>query len=88
MPNIDLSRGRKRASKLFTGESLNLPKSPADAFGLFIDEGNVFNIRKGTRKIDRFIPNSPAGGLERSFEVDKFAPSSIRTGKRIARFFK
>lgn len=89
MPNIDLSGGRSRARKLFNGnQSLNLPKSPAAAFETFIDQGNVFNVRKNTRKIDRFIPDSPQSGLEGSFDADQFAPSSIKTGKRIARFFK
>ena len=88
MPNIDLGKGRSSAKKLFRGrQKLNLPRSPADAFGTFIDEGNIFGTQKKKQR-ERFIPTSPAGGIEKTFDADSFAPSSIKTGKRIRSLFK
>lgn len=85
-PNIDLSGGTKGAKK--GSQSFKLPNTPAAAFGTFIDQGNVFNVQKGKRKIDRFIPETPQSGIESSFGADKFVPSSTKTGKRIGKLFK
>lgn len=88
MPNIDLAPGARNANKLFKGkQKLNLPSSPAKAFSNFIDQGNVFNIRKGKGKIERFIPESPQAGVEGAFEADKFTSSSVKSGRRIGKLF-
>lgn len=88
-PNINLSGGSKKAKKIFKGgQKLKLPNTPSAAFGTFIDQGNVFNVQKGKRKIDRFIPNTPQSGIESSFGAESFVPSSTQTGKRIGKLFK
>jgi len=88
-PNIDLSGGTKRAKKLLKGgQKLKLPNTPSAAFGTFIDQGNVFNVQKGKKKIDRFIPTTPQSGIESSFNSEEFVPSSTKTGKRIGKLFK
>ena len=84
-PNSGVRGGTKRAKK---SQKLNLPKSPSDAFETFIDQGNVFDVRDKTKKIQRFIPKTPSAGLESSFDVEKFSGSSGSEGKRIGKLFK
>ncbi len=82
-PNVGSGRTRKAKS-----QKLNLPKSPNEAFETFIDQGNVFDVRQKTKKIQRFIPKSPSAGLESTFDSDAFAGSSGSEGKRIGKLFK
>lgn len=77
--DVNLDFGRRKNAVI--------PDSPADAFGLFIDEGNVFDIRTNTRKLDKFIPENPADALENSFEADDFIPSSRITSSKITKRF-
>lgn len=79
------SGGTKKISK---NQKLNLPKSPSDAFEVFIDQGNIFDVREKTKKVQRFIPRSPSDGLEDGFGTEQFVPSSTKDGKRIGKMFK
>jgi len=76
--NIDQSKNIKidRKDNIF---GLDLTND----FNLFIQEGNVFDIKKGSRPLEKFIPTSPEEGIDAGLGADNFLPSSRNTSKRL-----
>ena len=56
-------------------------------FDTFIQEGNVFDVRKGSRKLQKFIPNTPDDGLNSSFNADEFGINSKKTSDKLTKRF-
>lgn len=56
-------------------------------FDLFIQEGNVFGVRKTPKKLSTFVPPSPDVGLDRSFNANKLTLSNKNSSVKLTKRF-
>lgn len=56
-------------------------------FNLFIEEGNIFDFKKGARPLEKFIPSDPDSGLNNALQTDDFLDNSMRTGSKLTKRF-
>ena len=75
--------GDQRKAKKKDPLDMNLSKD----FDLFIQEGNVFDVKDKSRKLKKFIPKAPDDGLNQSFDADNFGINSKKTSDKITRRF-
>jgi len=64
-----------------------LDMSLTENFDLFIQEGNVFDVRDKSRKLNKFIPKAPDDGLDQSFDSDNFGINSKKTSDKLTKRF-